>query len=70
MESLVSKVLIEVDPDIRAEMEADAGDDVALQFGRRVKVWEIIPDPLFFIIKWQELRYENQHKQKGTHSQR
>lgn len=65
MRPIVEMLLLDVDEDIRKMMLAEYVPDkgrfvstgIPMQFG--YKNWEMLQDPLFFIIQWQELRHEN-----------
>ncbi len=67
MREIVEALLQDVDPDIKALMlkETDDGEvwSAATSKTMRPKNWETLPDPLFFIIQWQELRNENRLKE-------
>lgn len=67
MREIVEKLLEDVDPDIRdlmmGEHVPDPGQMTVSTYGMGpCRRWQLIPDPLFFIIQWQELRNENKNR--------
>ena len=81
MKVVVEKLLEDVDDDIREMMMADAelqpspympmgGMEGALAMmpprTLPYKNWELVPDPLFFIIQWQDMRSEKKLRRSGA----
>ncbi len=69
MRAIVEALLKDVDDDIRELMLADASEQSvwvpSTAEVAKPQNWETLPDPLFFIIQWQELRYENRNNKSA-----
>lgn len=76
MKPIVEMLLADVDGDIREMMLREFVPDkdpfnatgMASPVQMGYKNWQMLPDPLFFIIQWQELRHENQDRKNSQHA--
>ncbi len=70
MRAIVEALLKDVDADIRELMLAETTEGSVMFTSptetRTPSNWEMLSDPLFFIIQWQELRHENRNNQKDN----
>lgn len=73
MRVIIEKLLEDVDEDIRTTMLSEAEPEGMAEAYMKVvsttgsqhdgiKNWQLVQDPLFFIIQWQELRNENKSR--------